>query len=43
MYVMQVKKPSESKADWDFYKLLQTMPGEQAFGKPNDACPLVKK
>jgi branched-chain amino acid transport system substrate-binding protein len=43
MYVMQVKKPSESKADWDFYKLLQTMPGEQAFGPPNPACPLVKK
>jgi branched-chain amino acid transport system substrate-binding protein len=43
MYVMQVKKPSESKQDWDFYKLLQTMPGEQAFGKPNEACPLVKK
>jgi len=42
MYIMQVKKPSESKADWDFYKVVQTMPGEQAFGKPNPACPLVK-
>ena len=43
MYIMQVKKPSESKKDWDFYNLVQTMPGEQAFGKPNEACPLVKK
>ena len=43
MYVMQVKKPSESKQDWDFYKLVQTMPGDQAFGNPNEACPLVKK
>ena len=42
MYVMQVKKPSESKAPWDYYKLVQTMAGEQAFGKPNEACPLVK-
>ena len=44
MYIMQVKKPSESKAPWDYYKLVQTMPGEQAFGKLADsACPLVKK
>jgi len=44
MYIMQVKKPSESKMDWDFYKLIQTMPGDQAFGKLSDStCPLVKK
>jgi branched-chain amino acid transport system substrate-binding protein len=44
MYVMQVKKPSESKAPWDYYKVVQTMPGEQAFGKLSDStCPLVKK
>jgi len=43
MYVMQVKKPSESNGRWDYYKLVQTMPGEQAFGKVNEACPLVKK
>ncbi len=44
MYVMQVKKPSESKARWDDYKLMQTMSGEQAFGKLADStCPLVKK
>jgi branched-chain amino acid transport system substrate-binding protein len=44
MYIMEVKKPSESKGPWDFYKLVQTMSGEEAFGKLADsACPLVKK
>ncbi|MTV14062.1 MULTISPECIES: ABC transporter substrate-binding protein [Bradyrhizobium] len=44
MYVYEVKKPSESKADWDFYKLREVIPGDQAF-RPlkNSACPLVKK
>ena len=41
MYIMQVKKPEESKYPWDYYKLVQTMSGEQAFGKLADsACPL---
>ncbi len=44
MYIMEVKKPSESKGEWDYYKLLKTMSGEDAFGKLADsACPLVKK
>lgn len=44
MYVMQVKTPAESKGPWDYYKLLQTMKGEEAFGKLADStCPLVKK
>ena len=33
MYIMEVKKPSESKGPWDYYKLLKTMSGEEAFGK----------
>lgn len=42
MYIMQVKKPSESKYPWDYYRLVSTMTGEQAFGKLSDsACPLV--
>ena len=43
MYIMQVKSPAESKAPWDYYKLLQTVSGEEAFGKlaDNTACPLV--
>ncbi|MGO9740027.1 MAG: ABC transporter substrate-binding protein [Roseiarcus sp.] len=43
MYVMQVKTPAESKGPWDYYKLIETMPGDQAFGPPNPACPLAKK
>jgi branched-chain amino acid transport system substrate-binding protein len=44
MYIMEVKKPSESKGPWDYYKLLKTMSGAEAFGKLADsACPLVKK
>ena len=44
MYIMQVKTPAESKGDWDYYKLIKTMSGEEAFGKLADsACPLVKK
>ena len=31
MYLMQVKKPSESQHEWDYYKVLQTIPGDQAF------------
>jgi branched-chain amino acid transport system substrate-binding protein len=42
MYIMQVKKPDESKQPWDYYKLVHTMSGEEAFGKLSDsACPLV--
>jgi branched-chain amino acid transport system substrate-binding protein len=42
MYIMQVKKPEESKYPWDYYKLVQTMSGEEAYGKLSDsACPLA--
>ena len=44
MYVYEVKKPSESKGDWDFYKLREVIPGDQAFRPLKDSvCPLVKK
>jgi branched-chain amino acid transport system substrate-binding protein len=44
MYIMQVKKPSESKYPWDYYRLVQTMSGDEAFGKLSEStCPLVKK
>jgi branched-chain amino acid transport system substrate-binding protein len=44
MYLFEVKKPAESKAPWDYYKLLATIPADQAF-QPLSAsrCPLVKK
>lgn len=31
MYLFQVKAPAESKAPWDYYKLLRTIPGDKAF------------
>lgn len=31
MFLLQVKAPSESRYPWDYYKLLQTIPGAQAF------------
>jgi branched-chain amino acid transport system substrate-binding protein len=44
MYLFEVKKPSESKARWDDYKLLATVPGDQAFQSLElSRCPLVKK
>jgi len=44
MLVMQVKTPAESKGPWDLLKLVQTMPGDKAYGNPADTtCPLVKK
>ena len=44
MYLFEVKKPEESKGEWDLYKLLATVPGDEAF-RPLDKgnCPLVKK
>jgi branched-chain amino acid transport system substrate-binding protein len=43
MYVMQVKTPKESKYPWDYYKIVRTMDGEQAFGPITGACPLAPK
>lgn len=44
MYLMQVKSPSESNGPWDVYKLLATIPGEQAFRPMEEGgCPLVQK
>jgi branched-chain amino acid transport system substrate-binding protein len=31
MYLMQVKSPKESKAPWDYYKVISTIPGDQAY------------
>ncbi len=44
MYLAQVKKPSESKGRWDNLKIVQTIPGEQAYRSLKDSeCALVKK
>jgi branched-chain amino acid transport system substrate-binding protein len=43
MYLYEVKKPSESKGEWDLYKLIATIPGAEAYKRPNgNECPLVK-
>ena len=42
-YLFEVKKPSESKGPWDYYKLRATIPADQAFRPLNAGeCPLVK-
>ena len=43
-YLFEVKKPSESKGSYDYYKVLQTIPADKAF-RPIDQgnCPLVAK
>jgi branched-chain amino acid transport system substrate-binding protein len=44
MYLFEVKKPSESKEPWDDYKLVATIPAEEAFQPLSQStCPLVKK
>ena len=44
MYLFEVKKPSESKGRWDVYKLLATVPGNEAFQSLEASrCPFVKK
>jgi branched-chain amino acid transport system substrate-binding protein len=42
MYLFEVKKPAESKAPWDYYKVRATIPAEEAFRPVKEGgCPLV--
>ena len=42
-YLVEAKKPAESKGEWDLYKIRATIPAEQAFRPLADGgCPLVK-
>ena len=42
-YLFEVKKPEESKGEWDLYKLIGTTPGDQAFRPLSESkCSLVK-
>lgn len=43
MYVMQVKSPQESRAAWDYYKVVKVMAGEAAFGPVTGLCQLARK
>ena len=41
-YLFEVKKPSESKGPWDYYKVRATVPADQAFRPMAEGgCPLV--
>jgi len=42
-YLFEVKKPSESTGPWDYYRLVQTVPAEEAARPLSESvCPLVK-
>lgn len=44
MYVYQVKTPEESTGEWDVYKLVTVIPGDEAYRPLSESlCPLVKK
>ena len=44
MYLMQVKKPSESKGEWDLFKQVAAVPGDQAYQSLADSkCSFIKK
>lgn len=44
MYLMQVKKPAESKYPWDYYTIKATIPGDEAYQPMSESrCSLAKK
>ncbi|AGS24902.1 ABC transporter substrate-binding protein [Rhizobium etli] len=43
MYLLQVKKPADSKEPWDYFNVLATIPGKEAYIDPaKSGCDLVK-
>jgi branched-chain amino acid transport system substrate-binding protein len=43
LYLFEVKKPSESKKPWDYYKVIATVPGDKAYPTAKESgCPLTK-
>ena len=43
LMLVQVKKPEESRYPWDYYNVLTTISGDDAFGPPDPACAMVRK
>ena len=42
-FLFEVKTPAESRGPWDYYKLLQTTPADEAYRPLADGgCPLVR-
>jgi branched-chain amino acid transport system substrate-binding protein len=42
LILAEVKKPADSKAPWDYYRVLATIPGNEAFPPPDPDCPLAR-
>jgi branched-chain amino acid transport system substrate-binding protein len=43
MYLVEVKAPSDSRGPWDYYKVIQSIPGSQAFRSAKESgCPLAE-
>ena len=44
MFLMQVKTPAESKGPWDYYKIIETLPGDKVYGSlAESTCSFIKK
>ena len=44
LMLVQVKTPAESKGPWDYYSILKTVPGDEAFLPLSKvACPLLRQ
>src|SRR5690606_13371898 len=44
MFLMEVKKPSESERAWDYYKVVKKLPGASVYASLDEStCPLIKK
>ncbi|MFW7343859.1 ABC transporter substrate-binding protein [Pollutimonas sp. H1-120] len=44
MYLMEVKKPSESKRPWDYYKVVKKLPGDKVYASlAESTCKFIKK
>ena len=44
MYLVQVKTPAESKGEWDLYKIVRTIPGDEAYRPVSESkCKLLTK
>lgn len=41
MYLARVKKPEDSKYPWDYFEIVTTIPGDQAYKPLSKDCPLV--
>jgi len=44
MYLAEVKRPAESRGKWDYYRIVRTIPGDQAYQPLSESrCPMLKK